>query len=103
MGLGDRGWLAELGVGILGMLAVGVFVTTTVNAAGADGLVMGNDMQLLKQLLGIVVVGAYAFVVTIILGKLIDWTIGLRVNIDEETVGLGISQHGERAYGEFRG
>jgi Amt family ammonium transporter len=53
----------------------------------------------LKQLIGVVCVGAYAFAVTLILGKLIDITIGLRVGQSEETVGLDLSQHGERAYG----
>jgi Amt family ammonium transporter len=85
--------------GILGMLAVGIFASLTVNSAGADGLLLGNGAQLLKQLVGIVTVGAYAFVVTLILGKLVDITIGLRVGQPEEMVGLDISQHGERAYG----
>jgi Amt family ammonium transporter len=85
--------------GILGMLAVGIFASLTVNSAGADGLLLGNGAQLLKQLIGIVAVGAYAFVITLIIGKLVNVTIGLRVDKTEETVGLDISQHGERAYG----
>jgi Amt family ammonium transporter len=85
--------------GILGMLFVGVFASLAVNPAGADGLIFGNFAQLWKQAVGIVTVGAYSFVVTLILGKLIDKTIGLRVGQVEETVGLDISQHGERAYG----
>jgi Amt family ammonium transporter len=86
--------------GILGMLAVGVFASLTVNSAGTDGLLLGNGIQVLKQLIGVVTVGAYAFVVTLILGKLVDVTIGLRVSQPEEMVGLDISQHGERAYGD---
>ncbi len=85
--------------GILGMLAVGIFASLAVNSAGADGLLLGSGTQLLKQLVGIAAVGAYAFVATLILGKLVDMTIGLRVGGMEETVGLDISQHGERAYG----
>jgi Amt family ammonium transporter len=85
--------------GILGMLSVGIFASLAVNSAGADGLVYGNGVQILKQLAGIGAVGAYAFVVTLILGKLVDKTIGLRVGQSEETVGLDLSQHGERAYG----
>jgi Amt family ammonium transporter len=85
--------------GILGMLAVGIFASLTVNSAGADGLLSGNGVQLLKQLIGIVTVGTYAFVITLITGKLVDVAIGLRVDKTEETVGLDISQHGERAYG----
>jgi len=85
--------------GILGMIFVGVFATLSVNPAGADGLLYGNAMQLGKQLVGIVTIGAYAFAVTWGLGKLVDKTIGLRVSAAEEAVGLDLSQHGERAYG----
>jgi Amt family ammonium transporter len=85
--------------GILGMLCVGIFTSLAVNPTGADGLIAGNGLQLLKQFIGIVSVGAYAFVVTWLLGKLVATTIGLRVNQSEETVGLDLSQHGERAYG----
>jgi Amt family ammonium transporter len=85
--------------GILGMLATGIFTSLAVNSAGADGLLAGNGAQLLTQFLGVVTVGAYAFVVTWILGKLVDVIIGLRVGQMEETVGLDLSQHGERAYG----
>jgi Amt family ammonium transporter len=85
--------------GILGMLATGIFASLAVNAAGADGLIYGGGMQVLKQLVGVVSVGAFAFAATWVLGKLVDITIGLRVGQKEETVGLDISQHGERAYG----
>ena len=85
--------------GILGMLFVGVFATLSVNSAGADGLLAGNAMQLLKQLIGVLSVGGFAFVATLGLGKLVDKTMGLRVGQVEETVGLDLSQHGERAYG----
>jgi Amt family ammonium transporter len=81
------------------MLSVGIFATLAVNSSGADGLLLGNGAQFLRQLLGVVTVGAYAFGVTWILGKIVDVTIGLRVGETEETLGLDISQHGERAYG----
>jgi len=87
--------------GIWGALATGIFATVSVNPAGADGLIMGNAMQLLKQLIGVISVGGFAFIMTLVLGKLVDKTIGLRVGQVEETVGLDISQHGERAYGGF--
>ncbi len=85
--------------GIWGVLATGVFASLAVNAAGADGLIFGNIMPVLKQLVGIVAVGVFAFAGTWVLGKLVDVTIGLRVSRTEETLGLDISQHGERAYG----
>ena len=85
--------------GIWGALATGIFATVAVNAGGADGLLLGNGTQLLKQLVGVVAVGAFAFGATWILGKLVDVTMGLRVGETEEMLGLDISQHGERAYG----
>jgi Amt family ammonium transporter len=88
--------------GILGMLFVGVFASLAVNPAGADGLISGSGIQLVRQAFGLAVVGAYAFVATLVLGKLVALTIGLRVGQSEETVGLDLSQHGERAYGGLR-
>jgi Amt family ammonium transporter len=85
--------------GTWGALATGIFASAAVNAAGADGLLMGNVLQLGKQFIGVMAVGAFAFAATWVLGKVIDVTIGLRVGSTEETVGLDISQHGERAYG----
>ena len=85
--------------GVWGALITGIFATTAVNPAGADGLLSGNAMQFVYQLIGVVAVGAFAFTLTLVLGKLVDVTIGLRVGQDEETVGLDIAQHGERAYG----
>jgi len=85
--------------GTWGTLAAGLFATVTVNNAGANGLFYGNEWFFLKQLLGVVVIWAFAFIMTWLLGKLVDVTMGLRVNETEESVGLDISQHGERAYG----
>ncbi len=85
--------------GTWGALATGIFASVAVNPAGANGLIFGNAMQLVKQLLAVAVVWGFAFGVTWVVGKVLDITIGLRVNATEETVGLDISQHGERAYG----
>jgi Amt family ammonium transporter len=85
--------------GTWGALATGIFASAAVNSAGADGVLLGNWLQLGKQFVGVAAVWVFAFVATMILGKLIDITIGLRVSGTEETVGLDISQHGERAYG----
>ncbi|MDD5093509.1 MAG: ammonium transporter [Dehalococcoidia bacterium] len=85
--------------GIWGTLMVGVFASAAVNPAISDGLIWGGGTQLVKQAAGVAAVGAFAFAATWGLAKLVDLTIGLRVNADEEMVGLDISQHGERAYG----
>ncbi|MBI4285562.1 MAG: ammonium transporter, partial [Chloroflexi bacterium] len=85
--------------GTWGALATGIFASLAVNPAGADGLLMGNALLVGKQLIAVAVVWAFSFAATWGLGKLVDVTIGLRVNDVEERVGLDISQHGERAYG----
>jgi Amt family ammonium transporter len=85
--------------GTWGALATGIFTSVAVNPAGANGLIFGNAMQLARQLLAVVVVWGFAFGATWVLGKIVDVTMGLRVSATEETVGLDISQHGERAYG----
>ena len=83
--------------GIWGALATGIFTSSAVS--GTPGLLEGNSTQVLTQIISIVTVAAFAFIVTWILGKLVDVTVGLRVGQMEETVGLDLSQHGERAYG----
>ncbi|ADK84244.1 ammonium transporter [Desulfarculus baarsii DSM 2075] len=81
-----------------GMLATGLFASTTVNPAGANGLFHGNPGLFATQLWAVVVTMAYAFVVTYVLVKVLDWSIGMRVSEMEEEVGLDVSAHGERAY-----
>ena len=85
--------------GTWGALATGIFASIAVNSAGANGLIFGNPMLVLKQLVAIGTVWAFAFGATLALAKLVDVVMGLRVSPTEETVGLDISQHGERAYG----
>jgi Amt family ammonium transporter len=85
--------------GTWGAIATAIFASVAVNSAGANGLIFGNAMQLARQLLAVVVVWGFAFGVTWIVAKIVDVTVGLRVRATEETVGLDISQHGERAYG----
>ena len=81
-----------------GMVAAGLFATLEVNPGGANGLFYGNPGQLGIQLLAIGATMAFTFVVTYVVAKLLDWSIGLRVTTMEEEVGLDISAHGERAY-----
>jgi Amt family ammonium transporter len=84
--------------GILGTLGAGLFAEKLINPAGADGLFFGNPHQLVVQIMAIAVVALYSFVVSIVMLKLIDWTIGLRVTEEEEMMGLDISQHEESGY-----
>jgi Amt family ammonium transporter len=84
--------------GIIGALATGVFATTTVNSAGADGLLFGNPGLLGVQAVAVIVVAVYAAAVTWGLLKAIDVLFGLRVTPEEEQRGLDTTQHGEIAY-----
>ncbi|MBN1188724.1 MAG: ammonium transporter [Dehalococcoidales bacterium] len=85
--------------GTWGTIAVGLFATVGVNSMGADGLFYGQPVQLLKQVAGVGAIWLFSFGMTWIIGKAINATMGLRVNETEETLGLDLSQHGERAYG----
>ena len=85
--------------GTWGMLATGIFATLAVNAAGANGLFAGNGMLVVKQLVAIGAVWAFAFGGTFGIVRVVQTAMGLRVSKTEENLGLDISQHGERAYG----
>jgi Amt family ammonium transporter len=84
--------------GTLGTLATGLFATTAVNAAGADGLLYGNPGQLAVQAMAAGVILVYSFVVTWLLLKALDRIMGLRVADEHEFMGLDLSQHGEAGY-----
>ncbi len=83
--------------GMWGIISVGIFATVLVNPAGS-GLIDNHGGQVVTQLIAVVATAVYAFVVTFILSKLVDATIGLRVRDEEEAVGLDIAQHAEKAY-----
>jgi Amt family ammonium transporter len=85
--------------GTWGALATGIFASAVVNTAGANGLIYGNPVLVAKQVAAIATVWVFAFAGTWILAKFVNAVIGIRVKSEEETVGLDISQHGERAYG----
>jgi Amt family ammonium transporter len=92
--------------GTLGALLTGVFATSAVNPifkdaqgnALASGLFEGNAHQLLNQLVGVVIAWVIAIVGTLIILKIVDVVIGLRVPEDDEVRGLDITQHGEEGY-----
>lgn len=84
--------------GMVGALAIGIIASTLINPAGPEGLLYGNPVQLAIQGLGIAVAAALGFGGTVVIMKMIDATIGLKVKEDEEDIGLDITQHAERAY-----
>jgi Amt family ammonium transporter len=84
--------------GTWGALATGLFASKVINDAGGNGLFFGNPSLLGIQVLTVVVTWVYAFAVTFILLKILDWTLGLRVSAEEEETGLDLSQHSETGY-----
>jgi len=86
--------------GTWGALATGLFASTAVNSAGADGLFFGNAGQLATQVVSVVVTMVFAFVMTLVILKIVDKVVGLRVSEDEEQKGLDISLHDEKGYND---
>jgi Amt family ammonium transporter len=84
--------------GTWGALATGLFASKLINSGGADGLFFGNPGQLGIQAIAVLASWVFSFVGTVVLLKIVDWTMGLRVSVDEERIGLDLSQHEERAY-----
>ncbi|OGW42854.1 MAG: ammonia channel protein [Nitrospirae bacterium RBG_16_43_11] len=84
--------------GTLGALATGLFASKAINPAGADGLFFGNPGQLGIQVLATVVTAVFSFVATLIILKVIDLVIGIRVQEEDEIMGLDLSQHNETGY-----
>ena len=84
--------------GTWGALATGLFASAAINDAGGNGLFFGNPGQLPVQALSVLVTVIFAFVGSLILLKLVDAVIGLRIHEEDEVVGLDLSQHNESAY-----
>ena len=85
--------------GIWGSLSIGLFGTHVVNSIGLDGIFYGGGTGLLvKQALGVGVVAAYSFIVTLIIGFAIEKTIGFRVSREVEIEGIDLKEHAESAY-----
>jgi len=92
--------------GTIGALLTGVFAASAVNPVFKDsagnpravGLIEGNAHQLLNQLVGVVIAWSLAIVGTLVILKLVDLIVGLRVSPEQEVQGLDLSQHGEEGY-----
>ncbi len=90
--------------GTLGALLTGVFATNAINNAQINGkvlplgLVDGNPGQILNQAIGVLVAVTLAVVGTLVILKICDLVIGIRVDHDAEEQGLDLSQHGEEGY-----
>jgi Amt family ammonium transporter len=92
--------------GTLGALLTGVFAVSGVNpifkdASGSplpSGFLEGNHGQLLNQLIGVIIAWVLAIVGTLVILRVVDWLIGVRVAEEEEVQGLDLSEHGEEGY-----
>ena len=92
--------------GTIGAILTGVFATSVINPIFKDahgnalpvGLLDGNGGQILNQLMGVAIAWGLAIVGTIIILKIVDALVGLRVSEEHEIEGLDLSQHGEEGY-----
>ncbi|MFT5174124.1 MAG: Amt family ammonium transporter [Gammaproteobacteria bacterium] len=84
--------------GIVGALLTGVFAAESLGGAGFGGDNTSIGGQVVAQGIGVVATMFYTFIVSFIVLKIIDKTMGLRVSEDEEEEGLDLSSHDERGY-----
>ena len=84
--------------GTWGALATGLFASKAINDAGDNGLFFGNPGLLGTQVVAVLVTWVYAFGMTFLILKILDWMMGLRVSDEEEEIGLDLSQHSETGY-----
>ena len=84
--------------GAVGALATGLLAQKIINPAGNNGLFFGGNSQLATQATGVLAAVLYAIIVTFVLLKVLDMVMGLRVQDEEEVIGLDITQHEESAY-----
>lgn len=84
--------------GTWGSIATGIFATTAVNPAGANGLIYGETHLFIAQVISTVVAYALAICGSYVLYKIVDHFISMRVDEAEEIAGLDLVEHGERGY-----
>jgi Amt family ammonium transporter len=83
--------------GIVGAILTGVFASAALGGKGlAEGVSIGG--QVVTQTIGVGVTLVYTAVLSLIILKLVDWVIGLRVTEEQETEGLDLALHDERGY-----
>jgi Amt family ammonium transporter len=84
--------------GTWGALATGLFASTGINPDGANGLFFGNASQLGIQFVSVIATMVFAFVMTLIILKVVDLLVGLRITAEEEERGMDITLHNETGY-----
>jgi Amt family ammonium transporter len=87
--------------GTLGAILTGVFATKDVNDLRMGmpmGMVDGDSGQVVNQLIAVAISWGLAIVATLVILKIVDLVLGVRMNVQEETEGMDISLHGEEGY-----
>ncbi len=84
--------------GVAGVLLTGFWAVAALTPSGVGGVFAGSGVLLVKQLAAVAACAAFSFVVSWVLLKVIDKTMGLRVAEDHENIGLDLTQHRESAY-----
>jgi Amt family ammonium transporter len=84
--------------GVIGSIFVGFAAENSINPSVGNGLVFGGTHQIWAQIVAVVVSGVYAGVITLALAFIINRTMGLKIDHEEEDRGLDIVEHGEYAY-----
>jgi Amt family ammonium transporter len=100
---GVHGIGSMAGMLMLGFLAnpdVNPAIANTFKANGVAVSLAGGSHQFVNQFIGVAFTVALAAVGTFLIVKLVNAVIGLRVDQEDESIGLDLSQHGERAYNE---
>jgi Amt family ammonium transporter len=90
----------------LGALLTGIFANSVINPIFKDakgntlpsGVLEGNGHQILNQSVGVAIAWVISIAGTLIILKVVDMTIGLRVSVEDEQTGLDLTQHGEHGY-----
>jgi ammonium transporter, Amt family len=91
--------------GIIGALLTGVFSSSVINSAAANGLVHGGSELMMKQVIAVAATIAFTFIMSFIMLKIIDAVMGLRISEEDEYTGMDLSLHNETGYamGGFSG
>jgi len=84
--------------GLWGMIAGGLFASTSINPDGSDGLFYGYPYQFFAQAVGAVAVAGFAGAMSFLLLKGLAVMLPARVDEDAESMGLDLAQHGEKGY-----
>lgn len=84
--------------GFFGTILTGVFASKAINSASANGLFSGGTQLFYTQLYGALAVTAYSLIISFVIFKLLDVTIGLHIGEKEENIGLDLVDHHETAY-----